>query len=293
MIPYIETIVSELLDRIPISGEIDFVNDYAIPLPCYIFADQLGMPREDTLLIKLWSDALLEPTGMMIGKEREIECAEQVIEFQRYFAKLIEDRRQAPTDDILSDLCRKMDGDEGFSVAQVLNILEQIVTGGNEATTALLAAALLLLVQNPEQERLLREDPSRIPGFIEEILRMESPVQSSFREVKQDTEIGGVPLVKGAIVLLRYGAANRDICRFADPEEMDVLRSNARSHLAFGYGAHVCPGGLLARQEAISTFQQLLNRFSKLELTASFDALELNRSYFLHGFKHLPVRLIR
>lgn len=293
MVPHIEAIVCGLMDALPASGEVDFVADYAIPLPCYIFADLLGMPREDARLIKVWSDALLEPTGMMIAKEREIECARQVIEFQNYFAAMIEDRRAAPRDDILTDLSRKMEGDEGFTVAQVLNVLEQIVTGGNESTTALLAAALLLLIQNPEQERRLREDPSCIPDFIEEILRMESPVQSSFREVKQDTRVGDVDLPKGAIVLLRYGAANRDECRFANPEAMDVQRTNARSHLAFGFGAHVCPGGLLARQEAVTTFQQLLARFSRFELLEPFDSLEMNRSFFLRGLQRLPVRLVR
>ncbi len=294
MIPYIEGVVSSLMDEFPANGEIDFIKQYCIPLPCMILADQLGVSRDDALLFRLWSDALLDPVGLMIGEEREIECAQQTLEFQQYFAAQIEERQKHPKDDILSDLCARMDGEKSLSVAQVLNILEQIVTGGNESTAGLLGNGLLLLIENPEQHQLLRDDPSRIPIFVEEALRLECPVQSNSRIVTEDTELGGVSLPKGAQLILRYGSGNRDEDHFSNPEALDVTRDvqEARSHVSFGYGVHNCPGKALARQETISSFQELLKRYKGFELMCDKDELKYHPTFFLRGLQSMPVRLI-
>ena len=292
MVPYIEGVVRELFDGFPADGEVDFVTQYAVPLPCIIIADQLGVPREDALKLRLWSDGLLDPGGLMVTAEREIECARLVTEYQNYFAAKIAERPANPKDDMLTALSQRMEGETPYSLPEILNLLEQIVTGGNESTAALISSGLLLLIDNPDQEAALRRDPSRIPTFIEEALRLESPVQSNFRRVTRDTVLGGVTIPEGAFVVLRYGAANRDEACFAAAERLDVERKDARRHVAFGFGAHHCPGAMLARQEAISTFQELFRRYQRFELTVPRDALKYHPTFFLRGLEHLPVRLV-
>jgi cytochrome P450 len=293
MAPYIQGVVRELMDRFPASGAVDWVTQYAIALPCYVIADQLGVPREDALKLKVWSDALLDPAGQMVSKERVLECAHLTSEFQEYFAARIEERRRSPQDDMLTDLSSRMEGENPFSVEEVLNIIEQVMTGGNESTTSLIASGLLMLIRHPERVAALRADPAQIPAFVEETLRTESPVQSNFRVVTEDTELAGVPLKKGSIVALRYGAANRDESRFEDSEDFDPERSNVSAHIAFGAGIHHCPGSQLARQEALQTFTELLQRYERFELRVDDDSLPYHPTFFLRGLRSLPVRLIR
>ncbi len=293
MAPYIQGVVRELMDRFEPNGEVDWVTQYAIPLPCYVIADQLGVPREDALKLKVWSDALLDPVGMMVTKERVVECARLTIEFQEYFSARIEERRRSPRDDMLTDLSSRMEGDNPLSVEEVLNILEQVMTGGNESTTSLIASGLLMLIRHPDQLARLRSNPAQLTAFVEEVLRTESPVQSNFRLVTADTELAGVPLQKGSIVALRYGAANRDERKFEDSENFDLARANVNAHIAFGAGIHHCPGSQLARQEAFQTFSELLQRYERFELRAQDADLPYHPTHFLRGLRSLPVRLVR
>lgn len=293
MTPYITAIVNELMDGLPADGRIDFVTGFAIPLPCIVIGDQLGVPREDALKLKLWSDALLEPAGRMITKEREVECARLTLEFQEYFARRIEERRREPKNDILTGLSQRMEGEDPLSVEEVINLVEQIMTGGNESTTSLIASGLLTMIRYPQVLQSLRDNPVQIQAFIEEVLRTESPVQSNFRLATEDTEIGGVMIPKGSVVALRYGAANRDEEKFVAGDDFDMCRRNVNAHVAFGAGIHHCPGAMLARQEALVTFTELLERFERFELHADDRQLDYLPSSFLRGLKHLPVMLVR
>jgi cytochrome P450 len=293
MAPYIASVVRDLMDRFPENGEVDWVTQFAVPLPCYIIADQLGVPREDALKMKVWSDALLDPVGLMVSKERVVECAKLTIEFQEYFAQKIEERRREPLNDMLTDLSSRMEGEEPYSVDEVLNIIEQVMTGGNESTTGLIGSSLLMLIRHPDQLDLLRKNPARIAQFIEETLRTESPVQSNFRVVTEDTMLAGVALKKGAVVALRYGAANRDEKTFEGSDDFDLTRKNVTAHLAFGAGIHFCPGSQLARQEALQTFTELLDRYERFELRSNDEELTYQPTFFLRGLRSLPVRLIR
>jgi cytochrome P450 len=289
--PDISRVVHDLIDAFPATGEVDFASAFGVPLPCFIIADQLGVPRDQALMLKLWSDALLDPVGLMITPEREIECARQTLDFQRYFAAAIEERRARPRDDILSDLSSRIEGEDPFSVEEVVNMIEQIMTGGNESTTGLLGSAMLMLCRHPAQQEFLRENPEQVENFIEEALRTETPVQSNFRLVTDDTTLAGVALPKGAVLVLRYAAANRDERKFADPETFDVCRRDARAHISFGAGIHHCPGGMLAREEARIAFTELLRRFDSFELAVDESELRYHPTFFLRGLRSLPLRL--
>lgn len=289
--PAISRVVGDLIDAFPAEGTVDFAAAFGVPLPCYIIADQIGVPREQALMLKAWSDALLDPVGLMITPEREIECAKLTVEFQRYFAAQVEDRRRNPRDDILTDLSSHVEGEVPFTVEEVVNMIEQVMTGGNESTTGLLGSAMLMLCRYPEQQDRLRANPDQVENFIEETLRTETPVQSNFRVVTQDTALAGTLLPKGAVLVLRYGAANRDERRFTDPDVFDACRRDARAHISFGAGIHHCPGGMLAREEARIAFTELLKRYDRFELACEESELRYHPTFFLRGLRSLPLRL--
>ena len=295
--PYIDGVVAGLIDAMIAAGcdgadGIDYVRAFAIPLPCTVIADQLGVDRGDVPQLKIWSDALLDPVGLMVDEARLIECARQTVEFQRYFAARITERRAAPRDDILSALAMRVDGEDGFSTPEILNLLEQLLTGGNDTTTSTLSGAMLLLLQHPEAMARLRAAPAAIGNFVEEALRLETPVQGLFRQTTRNASVGDVTIPAGSVVMLRHGAVNRDPSKFAAPDSFDIARANAGAHLAFGAGVHFCPGAMLARQELASAFTQLLARFGQIELVPGANDFGYRQSFFLRGLDHLQLRLV-
>ncbi len=287
--PYIDQVVADLIDAMPVDEPVDFVRAFAVPLPCIVIADQIGVPRADIPLLKRWTDALLDPVGLMVTPEREIECARDVVAFQHYFAERIAERRAEPRDDILTSLVAQMDGDAALSTEEVLNLIEQLLTGGNETTTSTLSAGLLTLIHYPEEQARLRADPGLIGNFVEELLRFETPVQGLFRQTRAEVTIAGTTIPAGAIVMIRHGAINRDPSKFTDPDRFDVARDNAGAQLAFGAGVHFCPGAMLARRELASAFAQLLARFDRFALVDGDAELDYASSFFLRGLKRLDV----
>ncbi|MDA0339293.1 MAG: cytochrome P450 [Proteobacteria bacterium] len=290
MVSYIDGIVEELIDDFISEGETDFVQSFAVPLPCYVIADQFGVPREDVPKLKLWSDALMDSFGMMMSPERELEVADQIIEMQHYWAAALEERRVNPRDDMLSDLVHIEEGEEPLTMNELLDTMGQLLTGGNDTTTGSLAEGLLLLIQHPDQQQVMRDDPSLIKNFVEEALRVESPVQGLLRTTTCETELGGTVIPEGSVVICRYASANRDETRFDDAESFDCQRKDAGAHLSFGAGAHFCPGAMLARQEMISAFTQLLARVDNFELTVPESTLSHYPSLFHRRLKALPIR---
>ncbi len=175
-------------------------------------------------------------------------------------------------------------------MAEMISLTSQFLVAGNETTTNGIAAGVQLLVDNPQQQQLLHDDPSRIRVFINEVLRLESPVQGLFRIVTKDTTLAGVTLPKGARVMLRFAAANRDGSKFENPDQLDVLRHNAGSNVAFGAGIHHCIGANLAREEMVQTFAALLRRTEDLAFAAGKNDFSHHPSMILRGLSQLHVR---
>ena len=261
---------------------------FAVGLPLTVIADSLGVAREDMDRFKKWSDDSVAPLGGMISYERQVECARSFVEFQHYFAARIEERRTAPHDDLITDLVNaRLDGAEPLNVAEMLNILQQLLVAGNETTTNLIASAMMILLRDPEQMAALIADKTLIANFVEEALRMESPVSALFRLAKIDTEIGGVGIPAGSRIIVLYGSGNRDDAHFPDAAKMDVRRDNARSHLAFGQGVHFCIGAALARLEGRVAFETLLGRLKSIRLIPGRDDFSHTPSFILRGLKEL------
>lgn len=287
---YIEQIADELIDDFIDKGECEFVRDFATPLPVYVIADQLGVPRADLRKIKSWSDAFASRLGGMASPEEEVENARLIVEYQRYMERVIEDRRANPRDDMISDLVNTpIDGGRLMSLQEAVSMIEQLLVAGNETTTSALSGGVLSLIHLSDQLQKMLDDPAIIKNAVEEILRLESPSAGLWRVVTRDTEIRGVAIPKDALVMLRYAAGNRDERVFDAPEEMDVCRHNANDHLAFGQGTHFCPGAMLARKEMQVAFTKLLQRLTNIRLVEGKNDLTHWPNVVLRGLKSLTI----
>src|SRR5262245_9462985 len=237
--PVIERLATSLIDEWFDDGEVEIVRQFAMPLPVMVITTVLGFPLEDIEQLKRWSEAWVMPFSRGLTAEQEMYVAEQGVAFQRYIHSHLQDKREHPTDDVLSHLAHARfndaaQGERPLTDAEIINLIDHLFIGGNETTTFAITSGLWLLTSHPEVERRLREQPGRIATFVDEVLRLESPTQGLWRGVARDVEIGGVPIRKGATVHIRYGAANRDPDRFAAPDDLDLGRRNAARHLAFG-----------------------------------------------------------
>ncbi len=283
-------LVDRLIDGFVAAGECEFVHAFAVPLPVQLIAEQIGIDSTDFATVKRWSDAFVDRLGGMISRERELECAGEVVEFQHAMKAKIDERRAQPRDDLLSDLVNaSVDGERPLDDAELMSIVQQLMVAGNETTTASLAGGLVHLIRNPEQAAMVRADPSLIPNLVEEVLRLESPTAGLWRVVKHDTALAGVPVTAGTMLLLRFAAANRDPEKFENPDAFDVTRKNARTHVAFGRGIHMCVGNMLSRKELAVAFARLLERLEAIEITDA-AALTYTPNMLLRGLNALPIR---
>jgi len=285
----IRQIANELMDRFEASGSVELVTEFAVGLPLTVIADALGVSRDDMPQFKQWSDDAVAPLSGMLSPERQVECARSRVEMQRYMVERIREREAELRDDLLSDLvqARFDQGEragEGLDLPELLNVIEQLLVAGNETTTKAIAAGMQLLLEHPDQLEAVEADHSLIANLVEEALRFESPVQMLPRVAKVDVEVGGVAIPAGSILMMLYGCANRDEAKFPDGEAFDVTRANARAHLAFGNGAHFCPGAALARSEGRIAFETLLGRATGWALDTTVESpLDRELSMTLRG----------
>ena len=287
---YIQSITDELIDAWIYDGEVDLMNRLCVPLPIYVIADQLGVPRAELPLIKKWSDASASRLGRLADAEQQIQNAKDIVEFQHYFADLIDRMRESPEDNIISDLANNTI-DEGrlLTKPEALGMIQQILVAGNETSTAGIAGGMVLLIENPDEQTKLRNNPDLIPGAVEEILRLETPTSGMWRTATEDTEVGGVPIPKGAFLMVRFAAGNRDESVFSCGHEMKVDRDNASNHLAFGQGTHFCLGAQLARSEMQIALGSLLARTDNWGLVEGKNTLTHNPNVLLRGLKDLYI----
>ena len=281
---------NQLIDGFIDKGECEFVSEYAIPMPVKTIAGQLGLDRADAATIKRWTNAFVDRLSGMMTRERQLETEREVLDFQLTLKANMDDRREQARDDILSDLVNaKLDGERPLDDAESLSIVQQLMVAGNETTTAALAEGLRLFASNPEEYKKIQADPSLIPNAVEEVLRMSSGSSGIWRVMHRDAELGGVMLPKGAMVMLRYHAANRDPKQFDNPNAFQVERKNVRTHLAFGKGIHMCVGNMLSRKEMAVSFQQFANRIDDLSI-ASGAELTYPPNMMLRGLASLPLK---
>lgn len=291
-------IVVDLIDGFADAGVGDFVRDFAVPLPVAMIAGELGLPDEERPRVKRWSDAFVDRLGHMISPEREIQCAREVVEFQHALKDQIDERRERPTDDLLSDLVNaRVDDERPLSDAELLSIIQQLMVAGNETTTSALAGGLLQLIRNSDQMAKAvtaagGADAKAVGNLVEEVLRTESPTSGMWRRTTREAELDGTTISAGAMVHLRYASANRDPAKFDDPDRFDMERSNARAHLAFGRGIHMCVGNMLSRKEMAVAFDELLSRLTDFAVVDE-SAVAWPPNMLLRGLTTLPITFRR
>lgn len=284
--PRMRAIATELLDRVPDDGEVDFAREVAAPLPSMVIAELLGAPAEDWPDLIRWSDAF----NASQDPEEELDAREANAALHVYFEELIADRRGAPRDDLISTLLAAEIGGRRLTPKEVYSFLWLLLLAGNETTRNLIALGTLALIEHPEQLARLREAPALLPRAIEEMLRWCNPVTHMARTAREDVELRGRKIRRGDLVVMLYGAANRDASVFGpDAERFDVTRQ-PNPHIAFGVGEHFCIGANLARMEARVLFEELLARFPSLELGGPVGRV---RATMTPAVKRMPVRLGR
>jgi cytochrome P450 len=255
------------IDEFVRDGRCEFIGAYAQPFAMLVVADLLGVPESDHPRFREFFGLSKTPGGVRADADRD-PGENPLSGLDEWFASYVEDRRRSPRKDVLTDLALATYPDGSIpDVTSVVRTATFLFAAGQETTARLLAAALKHLAENPELQDELRAHTERIPDFIEEALRMESPVKTDFRLAKRTTTIGGVEIAAGTPVAMLNGAANRDPRRFECPHEFRVDRPNVQAHIAFGRGVHSCPGGPLARAEGRVSIERLLQRTRNIRLS--------------------------
>jgi len=260
-------LAGEQLDAFVRNGRCEFISAYAQPFAMLVVADVLGVPESDHQRFREGFGLAVTP-GELGGGDRQGGDLNALGWLDAWFAEYIEDRRRSPRKDVLTDmaLATYPDGTTP-DVTSVVRSATFLFAAGQETTARLLAAALKHLAEHPELQDQLREHKELIPNFLEEALRVESPVKTDFRLARRSTQIGGVDIPAGTPVMVLNGAANRDPRHFECPHEFRIDRPNAGAHIAFGRGIHSCPGGPLARAEGRVSIERILDRMRDIRLS--------------------------
>ncbi len=292
--PQVESLAYELINKFSADSYCDWVKQFSVPLPLKIIGIQMGIENEDDLWkIKNSTDAFFHRIGMMLSEEEELETIEREIEGQHYFQPIFEELRKCPNQTLLSELVNT----EIEAWGRTLNdnelhaeMMADTFVGGSETTTNALSAGMKILIERKDIWNKLKEDPDKyLKTFVEEVLRLESPVQSLMRNAAKDVELNGVKIPKGSVINVRYAAANRDDKFFENPDEINLERKKAGSHMAFGSGIHHCLGAPLARRELYWGFKAALDSFSEVRFADDKNNFEYHPHYLLRSLKELHI----
>jgi cytochrome P450 len=282
------------IDEFVADGRCEFIRAYTQPFAMLVVADVLGVPEADHHRFR--EGFGLSGSPGKIGAEGKGMSGNALNWLDDWFSEYIEDRRREPRGDVLTDLALATYPDGSTpDVANVVRTATFLFAAGQETTARLLAVGLKYLCEYSELQDELRAHPERIPGFIEEALRIESPVKADFRLARRATSVAGVDIAAGTPVMLLNGAANRDPRLFECPAEFRIDRPNAKVHIAFGRGVHSCPGGPLARVEGRVSIERILNRMHDIRLSEEHHGPPGNRhfayepTWVLRGLSNLHI----
>ena len=291
--PFIRDCTQRLIDAFIGKGHCEAVAEFSVPLPLTVICSQVGVPIDDIWTIKRWTDAWVRRFSMMQSMDSEADCVRKEIEFQKYFVDIVGGLRKTPNGSVLSDLVnyRLTDGSQLSYAEIVTHLMVDVFVGGSETTTNAISEGILMLCRNPDQYALLNADLDRhLPNFIEETLRLETPVQGLYRVNKQDVEIRGVKIPARSLINLRFAAGNRDAEKFPCPEAFDIQRENSAQHIAFGSGIHSCIGAPLARREMLWAFDSLLRRCTNIRLVPEANDFTHTEGMLLRSLKSLQIQ---
>jgi cytochrome P450 family 150 subfamily A5 len=273
------------IDEFVARGACEFIGEFAAPFTLFVIADLLGVPDAD---LPAFREQFMGTTSGLGDAEAAMTHTPLEYLYEK-FASYIEERRRHPRQDVLTRMAEATFPDDSTpEVADVVRVAANLFAAGQETTVRLLGAAMQIIGEDGDLQQLLRDEPDRIPNFIEETLRFESPVKGDFRLARVPTTVGGVDIPAGTTVMVLNGAANRDPRHFERPAEFLVDRPNAREHLSFGHGIHFCAGAPLARAEGRIAIERMLDRVAGIRISEAAHGPSGRRSY-----KYVPTFILR
>lgn len=288
--PHIREVAHRLIDGVEDRGHCEFIEDFAVQLPGIILAEQMGLDAGEVTTFRKWTDSLLAPAAHVMTQDELRANADIELQAQHFLRDVFEDRRKRPQDDLITKLVHAHnEGEEPLSMAELQSIMAQLIAGGFESTTTTIGHALRQLILNPDQMAALRADDSLVRGFVDEVIRYESPTQGLRRRATRDVELAGTLIPKDSVVIVRYGAANRDPAKFDCPHAFDMRRRNAGQHLAFGAGPHFCIGAVLAKAEIAEGILAVLNRLDDIRLARPLEPPIHKPNFLTLPLRELPI----
>ena len=285
--PRIREIAAGLLDDMAAAGDgVDLVNAYSYPLPITVICELIGIPMRQREEFRRWSTVAVNAT--VHTPQEYIEATGAMVAFIR---ELIEEKSQAPSDDLLSALIAARDGGDRLTADELTSMVFLLLSAGHETTVNLITNGVLALLRHPDQFALLKAEPERLPAAVEEILRYDGPLQAAIPYVATaPIEIAGSRIEAGEVIVFALLPANRDGRKIDRPDELDITRPE-NAHLAFGHGIHHCLGAPLARLEGRIALGMLFERFPDLRLAAPDQDPARTASLLMNGIRELPVLL--
>jgi cytochrome P450 len=281
-------LAEQLIDEFAADGHCEFASAYGHLFPFLVIADLLGVPESDHAMFRDLLAGNTPPDAAWQDEDGTVNM-NPLAYLDKWFTTYISERRETPANDILTEMATQRFPDGTLpEVTDLVRIATFLFIAGHETTARLLSSALRALAEDAELQQTLRAHRDRIPNFVEEMLRLESPIKSDFRLARVATTLAGVEIPAGTTMMLLPGAANRDPAHFACPAELQIERTNARHNVAFARGVHSCPGGPLARIEGRVTIERILDRLNDIRIDeAHHGAADARR------FKYVPLYIIR
>jgi cytochrome P450 len=286
--PAIHELVDTLLDDLARRGGVEFMSEFALPLPIAVIGELVGVPAEDRAGLQPKVRAAARGIEPVLTEEEIGVALDAMVELGTYFDALLAERRREPRDDLMSALAEASEDNDQLTDEEILSTAILLFSAGFETTTNLLGNGLLALLTHPEQLADWRAHPEIAPSAVEELLRFDSPVQFNLRAALEPAELAGQPLERGDRIVVLQGAANRDPEEFDRPDELDLRRS-PNTPLSFGWGIHHCIGAALARLEGEIAFNALLSRFDSIELLD--EEPQWRPGFTLRGLQSFPLRV--
>ena len=291
--PWIRAITAELLDSVAEQSRVDIVQALAYPLPILVIAEMLGIPTSDRELFEKWArvgfsgDQLSESATMEDLEAALAQIAPTIREMNAYVLDHIRHHREHPGDGLTSKLITAEVDGERLADQEIIGFVALLLVAGHITTTALIGNTVMCLERHPEAAAVLRDDPSRLPVALEEVLRYLPPFNELGRRTTTEVELGGHTIPANSIVMANLAAANRDPAQFADPDVFDIART-PNPHLTFGHGIHFCLGTPLARLEGRVAFEALFDRYADIRVAVD-DTVEFQNPAVIVSVKKLPV----
>ncbi|MDC3961452.1 cytochrome P450 [Polyangium jinanense] len=288
MEPRVRAFAEQAVAELPLGEPVDVMPPYALRIPAFVIGDLMGLPPSLHARLKRWADLITGGVTTVRPDEHDRKelARGAVADLRRYFGELLEERRRAPAEDLVSDLlAAKVDG-EALTQDELIAFMTLLLVGGIETAVNMLGASLVVLLERPELWEKLRADRSRIPAFIDEVLRYEPPLHAVPRTTTAEVELGGVKLPKGAPLLVMTGSANRDESQFPDPDQFNLERPGPKN-LPFGHGVHFCLGAQLARMEGRLALEALFDRARRI--APGPEPMAWHRTLLVRGPGSLPI----